>query len=145
MKINNPFIGTWKLISWENKGPDGAVTYPYGKTPAGYLIYTADGYMSAQIMDEDRRQGNPDFPPETAFGQTLPDNDRIMAYNTYLAYCGTYTFSLDGHMMVHHVKTGLIPGWSGKDQARQFEFNDGKLILGSKRARLIWEREGSHA
>jgi len=42
----------------------------------GYLIYTADGYMSAEIMDPDRRQSNPDFPLEMAAAQTLPDSDR---------------------------------------------------------------------
>jgi hypothetical protein len=30
-KINNPFVGAWKLISWENEGADGKVTFPYGK------------------------------------------------------------------------------------------------------------------
>ena len=144
-EINNPFIGTWKLISWENTDSGNQVTYPYGKNPVGYLIYTADGFMAVQIMNRDRGQGNPDFPLEAAFRQTLPDKDRLMAYNTYLAYCGFYSYSMDEQMITHHVKVGLIPGWSGKDQLRHFEFKDEKIILGNKSAQLIWERAIDHA
>jgi hypothetical protein len=144
-KPNHPFAGTWKLISWINTDSGGNQTFPYGKNPSGYLIYTADGYMAAQIMNPDRQQGNPDFPAEPAFSQTLPDSDRLTAYNTALSYCGTYSYSLETQRVVHHVKISLIPGWSGKDQPREFEFRDGKLILGSLRAKLIWERANPYA
>jgi len=91
MTESNPFIGTWKLMSWEFTQPDGTIQYLYGKDVVGYLMYTADGYMSAQIMDPDRQQSDPNFPLETAEAQTLPDSDRARAYGTYVAYCGTYT------------------------------------------------------
>jgi hypothetical protein len=145
MENKNPFIGTWKLISWENTNADGTVTYPYGKNPVGYILYTEDGYMAAEIMNPNRRQSDPDFPLEPAFAQTLNNNDRLMAYETYLSYCGSYSYSLEERTITHHVKTGLIPSWSGKDQFRQFEFKDGKLILGNLRAQLIWESAASHA
>ena len=35
MEESNPFIGTWKLISWEVKQPDGTIHYPYGKDVVG--------------------------------------------------------------------------------------------------------------
>lgn len=95
MKINNPFIATRKLISSENKGYDGKVTYPYGDNPIGYLIYNADGYMAVQIMNRDRCQSNPDFPLEAAFRQTLPDEDRLMANNTYHVYYGYWERAID--------------------------------------------------
>jgi hypothetical protein len=143
-EINNLFIGTWKLISWENDDSGNRVTYPYGKHPVGYLIYTANGYMAVQIMNRDRCQSNPDFPFEAAFRQTLPDKDRLMAYNTYLAYCGFYSYSTDEQMMTHQVEMGSIPGWSGKDQTRHLELKGGKLILSSKGSQLIWERAIDH-
>lgn len=144
MQNINPFIGTWKLISWENTGPNGEVTYPYGMHPVGYLLYSADGYMAAEIMDPDRHQHDTCFPMEPAFAQTLPDKDRLAAYNTYLSYCGTYSYSIEDGMMTHHVKAGLIPSWAGNDQPRHFTFEDGKLFLGDKRVQLIWERAVRH-
>jgi hypothetical protein len=145
MKNENPFIGTWKLIAWENTDPDGVVTYPYGEHPVGYLLYTEDGYMAAEIMDPDRHQHNPCFTIEPAFAQTLPAQERLSAYNTYVSYCGTYSYSIKDEMMTHHVQVGLIPSWAGNDQQRHFKFQEGRLFLGNKRAQLIWERAVSHA
>ncbi len=139
----NPFVGTWKLVSWEVIQPDGTIHYPYGKDVVGYLIYTADGYMSAEIMNPDRQQSNPSFPLEIAAAQTLPDPDRARAYSTYLSYCGTYT--VEGNTMTHHVKAGLIPSWTGSEQVRHFKFDQGRLILGLGNQKLIWERAVKHA
>jgi hypothetical protein len=143
MADSNPFVGTWKLVSWELTQPDGTIQYLYGKNVVGYLMYTADGHMSAQIMDPDRRQSNPSFPLETAEAQTLPDPDRARAYNTYVAYCGTYTVEED--RVIHHVKAGLIPSWTGSDQRRRFRFELGRLIIGSGKHKLTWERAVKHA
>ena len=145
MENTNPFIGTWKLISWENTDSDGVVTYTYGKYPVGYLIYTEDGFMAAEIMDPNRQQHDPDLPLQAAFAQTLPEHDRVAAYSTYLSYCGTYSYSIEDGMMIHHVKAGLIPSWAGNDQSRQFKLENSKLYLGGKGAELIWERAVRHA
>ena len=71
MVNENPFLGTWQLIAWENTEADGTVTYPYGQQPVGFLIYTHDGYMAAEIMYPNRRQHNVGFPVEPAFAQSL--------------------------------------------------------------------------
>jgi hypothetical protein len=139
---SSPFVGTWKLASWEVRQPDGTVHYLYGKNVVGYLIYTADGYMSAEIMDPDRQQSDPDFPLEVAGAQTLGDADRARAYSTYLSYCGTYT--VEGDTVTHHVKAGLIPSWTGSEQRRQYRFEEGRLIIGRGPHKLTWERAVEH-
>lgn len=138
-----PLIGTWKLVSWEVVRPDGRIHYPYGKDVVGFLIYTADGYMSAEIMDPDRQQSAPGFPLEIASAQTLPQHDRARAYSTYLSYCGTY--SVEGNILTHHVKAGLIPSWVGSQQIRHFTFEHGSLIISSGNQKLVWERAANHA
>ena len=143
MAASNPFVGTWKLISWEVTQPDGTIRSLYGKNVVGYLIYTADGYMSAEIMDPDRQQSDPNFPLETAAAQTLSDSDRARAYSTYLSYCGTY--SVEGDIVTHHVKAGLIPSWTGSEQHRHFRFEHGCLIIGEGTQQLTWERAVKHA
>ena len=142
MTDSNPFVGTWKLISWEVRQPDGTSHYPYGKDVVGYLIYTADGYMSAEIMDPDRQQSDPNFPLESAAAQTLSESDRVRAYSTYLSYCGTYT--VEGNTVTHHVKAGLIPSWTGSEQARPFKFDRGRLIIEVGTQKLTWERAASY-
>ncbi len=143
MSQSNPFVGTWKLVAWEVAKPDGSIQYLYSKDVVGYLIYTADGYMSAEIMDPDRRQSDPSFPLEIAAAQTLLNSDRVRAYSTYLSYCGTYT--VQGNTVIHHVKAGLIPSWTGSEQVRHFKFDQGRLILGLGNQKLIWERAVKHA
>ncbi len=143
MVAANPFLGTWKLVSWEVTQPDGTIRYLYSKNVVGYLIYTADGYMAAEIMDPDRQQSDPHFPPEPAATQTLSEPDRARAYSTYLSYCGTY--AVEGNTVTHHVKAGLIPSWTGSEQPRPFRFAHGRLIIGVGTQKLTWERAVPHA
>jgi len=48
-------IGAWTLQSYESSTIDGShVTYPLGVDARGIIMYTLDGYMSAQLMRSDR-------------------------------------------------------------------------------------------
>ena len=144
MTQENPLIGTWRLVSWEVVEPDGSVRLAYGDRPVGFLTYTPEGFMSAEIMDADRGQSDPGFPAEWAVRQTLPDADRARAYSSYLSYCGPYTFDGEGSV-IHHVRAGLIPGWLGTEQKRRFTFEGGRLIIGRGTAQVLtWERWRAH-
>ena len=99
--------------------------------------------MSAEIMAPDRQQSDPNVPLELATAQTLPEPDRARAYSTYVSYCGTYT--VEGSTVTHHVKAGLIPSWTGSEQARPFRFDHGRLIIGEGAQKLTWERAVKHA
>lgn len=49
-------VGAWKLVEYsiENKNKRGEKIYPLGKDATGFILYTPDGYMSAQIMESGR-------------------------------------------------------------------------------------------
>lgn len=34
----NPFVGTWRLVSCELRGSDGQVSYPLAQDAVGYII-----------------------------------------------------------------------------------------------------------
>src|SRR5215210_4704599 len=51
---SNPLIGTWRLISWENRDADGEISYPLGEDAVGYIMYNEDGYMFVAIMRPER-------------------------------------------------------------------------------------------
>lgn len=143
MTRTNPFIGTWKLVSWEVVLPDGTIRHPFGENVVGYLIYTGDGYMAAAIMDPDRRQSDPKYLLETV-AENLPEADRAKAFGTYLSYCGTYT--VEGNTLTHHVKAGSIPGWTGSEQLRPYRFEGGRLIIEPGSGNILtWKRARKRA
>ncbi len=54
--LHEQLVGAWKLVSYVEKPTDGSEPfYPMGTEPQGIIMYTPDGYMSAQLM----RPGRP--------------------------------------------------------------------------------------
>src|SRR6185437_5894885 len=123
--LTNPLLGTWRLVSFEIENPEGEVSRPFGENAAGYLMYSADGYMAVSIMPLDR----PNFLSSTL--DAGKPEEKIGAFDTYTSYCGTY--EIRGDTVVHHIELCLFPNWSGADQHRQFELSGDRLTL---RARL---------
>jgi hypothetical protein len=139
---SNPLVGTWRLISWENRSADGQISYPLGEHAVGYIMYNQDGYMSVAIMRPDRAK----FAAGDLFGGSTEEKAR--AADTYVSYCGPYEFR--GDTVVHHVELSLFPNWVGGAQERLVELTGDRLVLSSTRAmllggaqrtaHLIWER-----
>jgi Lipocalin-like domain len=137
----NPLIGTWRLISWENRDESGRISYPLGEDAVGYIMYNSDGYMFVAIM----RPGRPKF----AAGDLLSGSteERAQAAGTYVSYCGRYEFR--GETVIHRVELSLFPNWEGVEQERLVEVRGNRMTLGTRpmllgggrrSARLIWER-----
>jgi Lipocalin-like domain len=42
---SNPLIGTWRLLSWENRSveEDAQISYPLGEDATAYIMYNQDG------------------------------------------------------------------------------------------------------
>jgi hypothetical protein len=134
-------VGAWRLVSWENRAPDGQITYPMGEEPLGYLIYTADGRFSVTISRSDRVR----FAADDLLSGTAAEKAR--AVEGFVAYAGRYTFR--GDRVVHHVELSLFPNWMATDQERNAELSGdrltlsaGPLLLAGKQqmASLIWTR-----
>jgi hypothetical protein len=141
----NPFVGAWRLVSAEFRYDDGTIVRTYD---SGLLVYTADGFMSAQLMRSDR----PAFATADRLGGT-PDQI-VAAYQGYRAYAGTYDFDEARHTVTHHAAWNMLPNEVGGDQVRTFEFDGDRLMLrtpplwlGGRAARgvLLWERAQRHA
>jgi hypothetical protein len=139
---SNPLIGTWRLISWENRSVvDGQVSYPLGKDAVGYIMYNQDGYMFVAIMGPNRLK----FAAEDLLSGTT--EEEAQAEETYVSYCGRYDFQ--GDTVVHHVELSLFPNWVGGAQERLVELRGNRLTLSTRpillegtqqTAHLIWER-----
>ncbi|MSR13421.1 MAG: lipocalin-like domain-containing protein [Gammaproteobacteria bacterium] len=119
-------IGSWDLVSLENLGADGSVQQPFGEHPVGRLTYTADGLMSAQIMHGERAK----FKTAELYSGT--PEEKIAAYNSYIAYYGSFAIDTAAHTLTHHVTASLFPNWLGGDQVRFYELAGDTLTLTSK-------------
>jgi hypothetical protein len=134
-------IGTYQLVSWENRAASGQTTHPLGPDAQGLINYSQDGYMFVQIMASHRR-------PHAVNELFAGDIDEIKrSAITHLSYCGR--FELQGNEVIHHVQICSFPNWVNTEQRRAFNFNDGQLHLtafgiqsGGETvdAHLVWRR-----
>jgi Lipocalin-like domain len=145
--LRTSIIGAWTLVSYESTAVDGSDRgYPLGPDARGIIMYTADGYMSAQIMRSDRAPFGHDDP------HLAGENEFASAARGYLSYAGPYVV-LDGGLIAHQVQVSLLPNWIGGTQYRAAHLDDSHLELapaepilldGERRnARLVWRRAGS--
>jgi len=120
----NQVVGTWRLISAEDKDPNTGkwVPYTFGNPPSGYFIYDATGHASVQIMTT---------PPQTIATPDDPTADEALAiFNAYIAYYGTYT--VDSANITVQVEGALDPSQVGTAQARPYELSGDTLIIGDQ-------------
>lgn len=112
--IRDRLVGCWRLVDFTvTVGEGEEVDRPLGTDPLGTIMYTPDGYMSAQLA----RSG-----PYEERGQQ-PD-----AY--YIAYSGPFDVDDEARTVAHHVYVSVIPSWLGTTQLRRVEFGDeGTLVL----------------
>jgi hypothetical protein len=122
----------------------GEVYRPFGEMPQGFILYTPDGYMSAQLSASDRRK----FETEDMY-QGKPE-EYLNAGLTYLAYSGPYYVDELKRMVEHEMSVSLFPNWQGQRQVRIVKVGNKELQLspnmpylfnGSlKTATITWRR-----
>jgi hypothetical protein len=147
-------VGIWRLVSYENRAAGTRVRTPFGRHPVGYLIYTADGWMSAAVMPESRGQPAPSgddvtdpLRPRLSWRRVWHTARRVLAATRYISYSGRYT--VEGNTVVHHVEVSQMPGIIGSDQERTMELRAGFLVLtaetGDTNQQFVWERVAQEA
>jgi hypothetical protein len=138
---SNLLVGTWRLLSWENRTLDGEVSYPLGEDASGYIAYNEDGYMFVAITRAGRRP--------FAAGDLLSAStaEKADAADTYVSYCGRYEFH--GETVIHRVELSLFPNWVGVAQERLVKIDGDTLTLSThplllegreQTAHLLWQR-----
>ena len=128
-------IGTWGLISYSLEDPTGAVHFPFDRDATGFLMYSPDGYMSAQMMAQKRanylsgdiHNGKPE--------------EMSSAANGYLAYSGPFYVDEPTQEVTHMMSVSLLPNWIGQLQSRILTVEDDYLLMTSD-ARLTQGRVG---
>ena len=143
--VAQKLVGAWRLVSVEGSDPTFHFAFDH---PTGVIIYDRSGWMSVQIDIKGIRKPFVNGPA----GGT--DEEKIYAFNNYLAYYGTYTLDLKAQTVTHHLQDASIPNSRGVNNVRWFEFQgndrlilipreDGKGgVIDRRNAtfKLVWER-----
>lgn len=134
--LRDQLVGTWQLLSYVSspKDPTKEATYPLGKNPNGILIYTADGYMSAQIQALAAKDQQDQ--------ENATKQQQQQQLTGYLGYTGP--FYIDDEtassepVLQHHVSLSSFPAWLG-DTQRRFARLDGDILVLSAVSEIIHE------
>ncbi|KAK4614152.1 hypothetical protein CLAFUW4_09600 [Fulvia fulva] len=131
--LKERLVGAWKLESYiaypTPVSPVQRPTFPMTKNVTGFIMYTPDGYMSAQMLipgQQSFKRGEGEEPQWAEAGKRC------------FAYCGPYYISNEGlgreEILRHTFQCCSLPGWIGDIQIRTHRFEeDGQvLVLGSE-------------
>jgi hypothetical protein len=105
---------------------DGSAPFePLGHEPRGLIIYTPDGYMSAQLSKPDR--------PKFASGDWCAGtaDDYVAEATSYIAYSGRFDVDDEQQTLTHSMFVSLFPNWTGQTQPRQVKLEGNELHLGT--------------
>ncbi|MHA7652080.1 lipocalin-like domain-containing protein [Mycobacterium sp. ML4] len=133
--MSDQIVGAWQLMSFDAKDDSsGSVFHPLGTDAVGLIVYTHDGYMSAQLM----RAGRKSVGAQSARSATAD----------YLAYGGPYHVDEQTGVITHDVMVSLLPDWLHTTQLRHGTLDGTRLTLvadvptqgSTLRATLVWGR-----
>ncbi|MEA4822457.1 MAG: lipocalin-like domain-containing protein [Erysipelotrichales bacterium] len=139
--LRDTLIGTWKLIEFSAKDKDGNKYYPAGENAKGFIMYTPDGYMSAQIMTPGRK---PYVSKDMFVGTT---QEMAEAAKGYMAYSGKFDVEELTSSIRHHMEVSMNPTWLDQVQVRNIKVQGNRIIITTEinTAYLIWERTEDHS
>jgi len=139
-QVKDRFVGTWKLVSIEQRNAAGAAIPPAAASQdqnrIGYIVYDPAGYVAVSIMPLGRKK---------YAGPQPTDEEAKAALTRYAAYVGTFTVNEAEGSVTHHLQGSLNPGMA-PDQKRFFELSGNRLTLkppaaaNGNQTRLTWER-----
>jgi Lipocalin-like domain len=113
--LKDGIVGSWNFVIAEVTAPDGKKSFPFGETPKGILIFTADGRFAQihvagdvpKIASNNRLTGSPEEYAE------------IMRRS--LSVFGTYTVDEANKTVTYNIVSASFPNWEGTAQTRSID------------------------
>jgi hypothetical protein len=143
--LREQLVGAWALSSFVERDIEtGVENRPFGERPLGLILYTPDGYMSAQLQRPDRHA--------FADGDVLraTSEEYAAAGSSYVAYSGRFYVDEAKRSLSHEMTVSFFPNWLGQRQVRLVEVDGKRLQLSTdgpqrfngvlKTATLTWRR-----
>ncbi|MEA2888365.1 MAG: hypothetical protein QOD11_2725 [Bradyrhizobium sp.] len=113
--LKDQIVGTWNFVVAEVTAPDGKKSFPFGETPKGILIFTADGHFAQIHVDGDV--------PRIASNHRLTGSPEEYAeiMRRSLSVFGTYTVDEANRTVTYNIVSASFPNWQGEAQTRAID------------------------
>jgi hypothetical protein len=113
--LKDQIVGSWNFVVAEVTAPDGKKSFPFGETPKGILIFTADGRFAQihvagdvpRIASNNRMTGTPE------------EYAAIMRRS--LSVFGTWTVDEVKKTVTYNIVSSSFPNWEGEAQTRSID------------------------
>jgi hypothetical protein len=113
--LRDQLVGTWNFVVAEVTAPDGKKSFPFGETPKGILIYTADGRFAQIHVASDV----PKIASNNRLTGTPEEYADIMRRS--LSVFGTYTIDEAKKTVTYNIVSASFPNWEGEAQTRAID------------------------
>jgi hypothetical protein len=113
--LKDAIVGSWNFVVAEVTAPDGKKTFPFGETPKGILIFTADGYFAQIHVAGDV----PKIASNNRLTGTAEEYAEIMRRS--LSVFGTYTVDEGNRTVTYNIVSASFPNWQGESQTRAID------------------------
>jgi hypothetical protein len=110
--LKDQLVGTWTLLSWEQKKSDGTKIERYGAAPKGVAFFDVDRHYIITVMRSDRTKY-----ASNALWQGTPEKNKETADGT-VTYFGTYSINEAEGSIAIQVEGSSFPNWNGTQQKR---------------------------
>jgi len=144
-RLEEKLIGAWRLVSVEGQSRLLSQGYDH---PTGLVVFDRSGWMSLQIAIHGERK------PFANGVSAATVEEKAEAFDTYVAYYGTYAVDAKADTVTFHLANHSYPGFRGRDNVRWFEFQDdnrfvliptedgkgGRIARKDATYKLTWER-----
>jgi hypothetical protein len=110
--FKDQIVGTWNFVVAEATAPDGKKSFPFGETPKGILIFTADGHFAQIHVASDV----PRIASNNRLTATPEEYADIMRRS--LSVFGTYTVDEANKTVTYNIVSSSFPNWQGEAQTR---------------------------
>ena len=113
--LKDQIVGSWNFVVAEVTASDGKKSFPFGETPKGILIFTADGRFAQihvagdvpKIASNNRMTGTPE--------------EYVAIMKRSLSVFGTYTVDEDNKTVTYNIVSSSFPNWEGEAQTRTID------------------------
>jgi Lipocalin-like domain len=122
-KIASQIVGVWTLLTYTEGKKGREDTHPLGPSPVGFLIYTPNGFVSAQLM----KPGRSSF--QSRDWHLGTPEEYVESGRGYIAYCGRYQVDEANQTVTHIPSVALLPNLINERQLRAIKLNGDRLTL----------------
>ena len=134
--------GVWRYLKEVDTRSDGSTINVPGPQYAGFIIYTPDGFVAANVMPKARTW--------SSGSATIDELRESTVVGATTAYAGRYEVDPKTRTVAHLVSVSVDPGDEGHRLARMYAFEgdvlllSGDFIYNSEKLRftVYWERAG---